>query len=860
MSINRKDNLNNIIKRQEELLASLKDEAKAIDGDDIIKQNESLASEIKNIKEKNSALSKENEQLKNELSSTKSALFTKLANEKLITFKRVQKDIENSYYIGEEKTANRLEEYRKSCEKSLDETINAINSYADSEYGEILSKFIELKKEFEQKRVKVESYSKNQFSNLSQTNNKIGDKLRDEPLSDTEKKTSLKQKNIESFIGLNVLGKAGILLFIIGIILLGRYAYIHMSDLFKCLLIYALGAILVTIGELFYKKEKNVFSTVLISGGVAVLYAATASGYFAFDVFSARLTFLICIFVTAMAIFLSAQTKNQIICIFASIGGYLPVVVLYLIGFGKAASDSMFLPVSSAYFCLLAIVVFIMTYNKKWHAAQFISFALHITAVGGVGACSWALKDLGGYGYALPLSAAFSIVSFIIYLAMASGKIISGKTLEIEDTVLFGLNTVTGAVSIGVTLYHCFERAVANRVVGAVFLIFAVFYLFLFSKINKSGKKDNVSVGATVISSLSALVFSMLIVPYMFGLAYAPIAWAIEGAFIAILGIEKKLQLPEAAGFFCILLSFSFGFYYTYLGKYSTVLSIATFTIILITAWSYALFGLITAENNSPYKIIETVMAVFTFGYLEFIYYAIIKSPNIKYYSAFTNVAIGIIFALALATALRLGIFKNKVSLLLSDTVGIILMPITFIRLNIIERYNDITDFYHIQANCEPYKIFNIILLAAVNIFVGVFFAKCIAGAINRHGASVWIFTLMTSICVLALTTSTLMAQFGVEFSNAIISTIYIIVSIVLLVIGFKKNYTIVRSSGLAIILCTFAKLCFVDTRNLESSWKILSYFAFGAILIVISFVYQKFSKKLENSAVNITADKSENE
>lgn len=853
MSTNRKDNLNDIIKRQEEILSSLKNEAQSIDNDLIIKQNEYLNSEIKEVKEKNSALSNENEQLKKELTNTKSALFKKLANEKLNAFSRVQKDIDKMYYTGEKGVKSRLDEYSKGCEKSLDETIKAINTLADGEYDEILNKFLNLKKEFEQKRENLEKYSSEQFNNLRQTNNKVGERLKDEPLSETEKKASLKQRSLESFIGLNVLSKAGILLFIIGIILVGRYAYLHMSDLFKCLLIYILGGALVTIGELFYKKEKNVFSTALISGGVAVLYAATASGYFAFDVFSARLTFVLCIIVTAAAILLSMQTKNQIVCIFASIGGYLPVVVLYLISFGKAASDNMFLPVSSAYFCLLAIVVFIMTYNKKWYAAQFISFALHMTSVGGIGACALALKDLGGYSYALPLSAAFSIISFIIYLAMPSGKIISNKELEVQDTVLLGLNTIAGAISIGVTLYHCFERALANRIVGIVFLVFTCLYIFLFSKINKSEKGDNISKAATIISSLSALVFSMLIVPYMFGLRYAPIAWAIEGSLLAIFSIKKKIQISEIAGFICMLLSFAFGIYYNSVGKYSSLLAVAVFTVILISAISYTLFGLITAKDNSPYKIIETVMAIFTFSYLEFIYGIIIKSPAIKYTSAFTNVSMGIIFALCIALIIRVGVLKNNASLIFSDILGIILMPITVIRLNLFENYDYIINYYHEEANNASLKIFNLILLIAVNIAVGIFFAKCISSAINRHSSSVWIFTLMTSISALALITSMVMAQFGVEFSSAIISTIYILVSIILLFVGFKKNYTIVRSSGLAIILCTFAKLCFIDTRSLESTWKILSYFAFGAILIVISFVYQKFSKKLENEVSNIT-------
>lgn len=142
MSTNRKDNLNDIIKRQEAILSSLKDEAQSIDNDSIIKQNESLSSEIKEIKEKNSVLSKENEQLKSDLSNTRSALFRKLANEKLNAFTRVQKDIDKMYYKGENATKSRLDEYSKGCEKSLDETIAAINSLADCEYDEILNKFL----------------------------------------------------------------------------------------------------------------------------------------------------------------------------------------------------------------------------------------------------------------------------------------------------------------------------------------------------------------------------------------------------------------------------------------------------------------------------------------------------------------------------------------------------------------------------------------------------------------------------------------------------------------------------------------------------------------------------------------------
>ena len=93
-------------------------------------------------------------------------------------------------------------------------------------------------------------------------------------------------------------------------------------------------------------------------------------------------------------------------------------------------------------FCLLAIVVFIMTYNKNGMRRNYIIICIAHHGSWRYRCCAMRQRP-GGYSYALPLSAVFSIVSFIIYLAMPSGKIILNKKLETEDTVLLSLNTVT---------------------------------------------------------------------------------------------------------------------------------------------------------------------------------------------------------------------------------------------------------------------------------------------------------------------------------------------------------------------------------------------------------------------------------
>ena len=127
--------------------------------------------------------------------------------------------------------------------------------------------------------------------------------------------------------------------------------------------------------------------------------------------------------------------------------------------------------------------------------------------------------------------------------------------------------------------------------------------------------------------------------------------------------------------------------------KLAGVTTLILFFISLPLAW------FLSQTKSKAKPILEAITAISTFAYLEFIYNTIIHSPSVKYFSEFTNVAMAIIFALVIATTLRFGIFKSKITLILSDVIGILLMPITFIRLNILEEYDYIINFYQEQVN-----------------------------------------------------------------------------------------------------------------------------------------------------------------
>lgn len=847
------DKLNKLIDDQQAILDSVKAEARSISADDVYRENEELKSKIDILAKSESNLKAENDSLKKSLDNTKAALFSKAADEKLSAFSSVQNRIEKAYYKKELGIGSVLDDYERNCIKSIDDTVKVIEGYGSSQFDDILANLKALRAETQARRARLEEYKNTEFNNAVQTNFAVGESYKNAPLTEAEKQAATKQRSIESFIGLNVLGKAGILLFIIGIIMLGRFAYVHMSDVFKGGLIYLLGIVLVAVGELFYKKEKTVFSTTLISGGVATLYAAAATCFFAFELYNAKVTFIICVLITAAAVILSNQVKSQVVCAFGAVGGYLPVVAIYMMGFGKAAADVTFLPVSSVYFCLLAIILFAMTYNKKWYVAQFIGYGLHLIAIGGVAKCAYSLRNLTGYGYALPLAVAFAVVSFVIYLMMPGAKIVKGKPFLVKDGVLLGLNTVSGAVSVSVTVHNLISNSTkADRTVGFVFLAFTLIYAFLSAFAVKEKREGSAAV--TAITSISGLAFSMFVIPFIFGAEYASVGWAAEGIIIALIGIQKKIDVIEYAGLGCMIISVAARIFGS--SEMSKELAAVSFAVIVCAFWIYTVRGFVQVEQRDYktviYTAVEIASAYSSVGLVKYLYDNVMSGPSVKVNSVFTDYAVVIASLLVFSIIIRHGLFKNRASMLVSDLVSFGVFLTTFVGMDIHNKYNEIFSYFGNLVEHNALTVINVVLLFAVNIGVILFLASAVLDIINRFAAPAWLFTMAISLSSLMLITAMAMGQFEVKFSNVVISALYIAASCIMLFVGFKRRYTVVRSGGLVLILCAFAKLCFVDTSHLDSGWKIASYFAFGAILILISYFYQRFSKKAESEVENI--------
>jgi uncharacterized membrane protein len=86
-------------------------------------------------------------------------------------------------------------------------------------------------------------------------------------------------------------------------------------------------------------------------------------------------------------------------------------------------------------------------------------------------------------------------------------------------------------------------------------------------------------------------------------------------------------------------------------------------------------------------------------------------------------------------------------------------------------------------------------------------------------------------------------------------SVIWLIYGVVLMAIGFWKRSPFVRWQALILIALTTAKVFLNDVSQLGGSYRIVSFIALGAILLAISYVYQRDWLKLSSrdSAKNST-------
>lgn len=129
--------------------------------------------------------------------------------------------------------------------------------------------------------------------------------------------------NLEEFIGKNLISKIGILILILGVGIGAKYAIDNnlISPLTRIVLGYVFGFGLLCFAVKLKTKYHN-FSSVLLSGGMAIMYFITYFAYSAYELIGQPLAFVLMVMFTAFTVMSAIVYDRQVIAHIGLIGAY----------------------------------------------------------------------------------------------------------------------------------------------------------------------------------------------------------------------------------------------------------------------------------------------------------------------------------------------------------------------------------------------------------------------------------------------------------------------------------------------------------------------------------------------------------
>jgi len=832
--------------KQKAAMAELSAQIKAIEQNDIIDENQKLTEHCEKLTARCEKAERSQQTISAENASLKTALFEQYYNEKLQLVAKYQKQLEIYFASGVAGEQDRLTALGHDIKLRINELWADLRRNHVDLSDEIFAKLADLKDEAHAKiAIASAMLPLPQSGALTDAEKAEYEQLRQEALSDEQIVQLSKKNNLERIIGLNLLNIVGVILIIIGVIALGQFAYLRMGDVFRGMMLFALGAVFLAAGELINRKKPNIFSLGITAGGVGILYAALAVSYFALGIMNMYVALAVCVAVTALAFFLSTRYNTQILLTIALVGGYLPI---FSIGPTRALLFSMM-----GYFVLLNLLALFLSFRRKWTVASFVGMGLNI-----IGTIYVSSLVSGGHPLAeRVVETVYVAFAILIYTAIPLLGTYAAKTgFRKSDVILLCVNTFFGSI----IMFLNINGAGWSGFLGLTSALFAALYLALGYVITR--KFANAKPMNTLFY-ITGLIFCVLFVPLQFDY-YRQIVfgWLIQGTALAVYGIVKEHRYIKLSGFivsglavflagFGVVVDLGWGrWWLTAIRNHQwEYLAVTAAAVLIMAAFVYK-----KTLNSTPQKTFKYCTAVNLWLYALFL----LDRIDLTYASGPYWLDISYLnTAMMMVASLIFAIVYPRIRILLDSGMKIISAGLCgigvfgILMLNITSTPTTWAISEHISF-ADGYSAWIVAVATVILIAVGAIGAFAVYDLARRAALGrifgVQYLPLMVSAYIVVIFTINLINAYGLSFASFWISVVYVLTALLWTVIGFMKRYVLLRRFGLGLALLSVAKLFIIDLAALTQAFRILSYFILGAILIAISYVYQHFSKRLELS------------
>ncbi len=639
------------------------------------------------------------------------------------------------------------------------------------------------------------------------------------------------ETNFEKYIGENLFGKIGILIFIIGIGFFVKYAIDQnwINETARTLMGYAVGAGMLVLAERLHKRY-HTFSSLLAGGAFGIYYLITAIAFHYYALFSHTIAFVILCVTTIFMSAVSVLYDRKELAVTALVGGFIAPFII--------STDSSSIISLQIYITILNIGMFCLAMYKKWAILPMVSFAFTYIIL-------WGTTALGSFSDSeavttYPTLFAFATLFYVIFLLPV---VFILRTQYGENTRL-GLLGIITANSFMYLIYGDFLlqhfEASSDTTAYLAFFIAAVnlaIHLYLRFRVEGQDTLRNLMLGL-------AVTFASMGIPILFSAANVLMVWAAESVLLLWLFTKEKNRIYELASAVLLLLTLGALAYYRTTDTFihdtgdslffngaffvTTFVSIAYYVVAVIMQFNKELFS--DTKRLIAYTPCNAIAYALGFSILFLAFrdnfYFHLEQPISEYASLLTaNI---MLLGGALILHKRFEISENKLAYEISLYLAGILFAMT------VWNYTD------------PEGLLLRWLMALVTI---AYMAYCMRGQLlvtsnqrNLHTE----YSIISTLMWLTLTRLLLITFNEVNFSTAFSLSLGI-AAFILMCIGMRYHSKEIRIVSLAEFGIVIGKLILNDVWAMPSLGKIIVFISLGAILLILSFLYQKLKDALFN-------------
>lgn len=681
-------------------------------------------------------------------------------------------------------------------------------------------------------------------------------------LEDFLPKKRRKTSDLEKIIGESWINKVGILILIFGVFLGGKYSIENnlINPLTRIVLGYLSGVALFAFG-MKLKAKFEAYSAVLVSGAITIFYFITFFAYDFYGLIPQVLAFLLMVLFTVFAVLASLHYDKPVIAHIGLVGAY---AVPFLLSSGSNRADIMF-----AYMAIINIGILVISIKKHWKSIHYASFGFTWLIF-----LIWLISKYEAQ-YQQMLALIFAFVFFAQFYAMAIvNRIISGQKMAVSDIFIWLLNSVLFFL---IGIYILDNQEVTSGYLGVFTLFNAVINFAVAYFIHKRNLADK-----TLLYMVIGLVFAFITIaiPIQLNGNWVTLMWGVMAAVLFWVGKTRQLLVYERFALVSASLSFiSLLEDWTASTGANAFMNSLFLTNILISICYCFILYLSFRKHLSTENQIVTLVSVFLgvtlygaffieiqnafnqwFGSSSFTAYDKDLEMEIDYYNYAIHyvkmvvlIAYSIVFFAAMSV---LNMLKIRSKMLTLVSVAFLLFSLLISQTLGYYALGELLGEYIYRAENQYFSIgLGYILVRYVLFFaiaLGVIsLLKYAQQEYLKTHVSILKFISEFSLYVLILSvlTNELVTWLSVAgYQNSFklgVSLLWGFYAFVLIYFGIFKRKKHLRIGAIVLFAITLLKLFLYDISHLNTLSKIIVFICLGVLLLVISFLYNKFKDRI---------------